>query len=372
MTLISETQAHPGRVFRLSYSSRATRPIQRRVATQLASDAAANNDREGVSGVLFSDHGLFLQWLEGPAPEVCAVMSRITADPRHTDVTLLTAGWITDRRYSDWAMQLAEQPLPGAVPGVRLGDRSKAPCDTLQALAAFEAMEADYHRERNQAGACPSLREFAQQLIHCSPSTSPSLPDAAVADLHARAQFVEDVCREFQLGWREDHWTSMEVALGMAHLNLLWQRSGRVLQPARPRQHVAVVVPPNSGEFLGAIVKADVLRDAGIAVRMVCAQSVDETMEALGEQTLDAIIVAGSRIGWSEDQKRAKVFASHIREHIDAVPIYVGGSAEGTLDGWPERITCLKDSAASMRAADVDWLALSQLATGASGHLLKR
>ena len=135
----SETQSHPGRVFRLSYASRATRPMHRRAASQLAINAAASNNRDGVTGVLFSDHGLFLQWLEGPAPEVCAVMSRIAADPRHTDVTLLSAGWIADRRYSDWSMQLAEQPLPGATAGGRLRNRSKAPCEIWQALAAFEA-----------------------------------------------------------------------------------------------------------------------------------------------------------------------------------------------------------------------------------------
>ncbi|MEL6948649.1 MAG: BLUF domain-containing protein [Pseudomonadota bacterium] len=372
MTPISETQAHLGRVFRLSYSSRATRPIHRSAATQLANDAADNNGREGVSGVLFSDHGLFLQWLEGPAPEVCSVMSRITADPRHTDVTLHSAGWISDRRYSDWAMQLAGQPLPGTAPGGRLQDRSKAPCDTLQALAAFDAMERDYYRERNRIGGSPSLQEFAHELIHRSPSASPHLPEAARTHLHARAQFVDDVCSEFVSGWREDHWTSIEVALGMAHLNLIWQRSGRVLQPSQSRQCVAVVVPPNSSECLGAIVKADLLRDAGIAVRMISAPSVDTTIGALYEQELDAIIVAGSRLGWSEDQKRAKALASRIRERIRAVPTYVGGHKAGSLDGWPERIALLRDDAAAMRATDVDWLALSQLATGTSGHLLKR
>ncbi|MEO0346231.1 MAG: BLUF domain-containing protein [Pseudomonadota bacterium] len=372
MTPISEIQAHPGRVFRLSYSSRATRPIHRSAATQLASHAADNNGREGVSGVLFSDHGLFLQWLEGPAPEVCAVMSRITEDPRHTDVTLHSAGWIADRRYSDWAMQLAGLPLPGTTPGGRLKDRSKAPCDTLQALAAFDAMETDYHRERNRASGCPSLQEFAHELIHRSPSASPHLPGAARDHLHARAQFVDDVCREFVSGWRKDRWTSIEVALGMAHLNLIWQRSGRVLQPVQSRQCVAVVVPPNSTECLGAIVKSDLLRDAGIAVRMVSAPSEDATIGALYEQQLDAIIVTGSRLGWSEDQKRAKALASRICERIRTVPTYVGGNTGGTLDGWPERISALRDDAASMPASDVDWLALSQLATGASGHLFKR
>ncbi|MEL6199569.1 MAG: hypothetical protein AAFR09_05100, partial [Pseudomonadota bacterium] len=208
-----------------------------------------------------------------------------------------------------------------------------------------------------------SLKSFAEQLIERSPSASPQLPDVVVTNLPARAQFVEDVCREFLHGWREDRWTSVEIGLGMAHLNLMWQRSGRVMEPSNPRQCVAIVMPPNSGEILGAIVKADVLRAAGISVRMVRVASTEATLTSLLGQRLDAIIVAGSRVGWSADQKRARHLAHAIGEQIQAIPIYIGGRSVGSLDGWPERISSLRENAVALNTADIDWLALADLAS---------
>lgn len=365
MTPNADSHSHDERVFRLSYASRATKPLHRAAAEQLASAAAEYNRRNAVSGVLFAERGLFLQWLEGPAPKVCEVMSRIVSDPRHTDITILSAGWVPERRFAGWAMQLADTPLPRNLVAWATAPGFASLCDTAPAVDAFEAAAAHYQRLRNHAGGFLPLQDFARKLIQRAPDQSPSLPTAAAENLHARAQFVDDVCGEFLLGWEEDLWTSVEIAIGMAHLNLIWQRSGRVLQPSEPRQCVAVVVPPDSGEILGAIVKADLLRAAGVAVRMIRASNTPATIDALSGLDLDAIIVSGSRLGWSDDQKRAGALADSIRKHCPATPTYLGGRPAGTLDGWPERIARLRDDAAAIPTAEVDWLALSSLAAGA-------
>ncbi|MGD1884598.1 MAG: BLUF domain-containing protein [Paracoccaceae bacterium] len=79
-------------MFRLAYASRPVRKITHRSVVSLLAAAVASNRRRHVSGVLFSGESVFLQWLEGPAADVCGLMSRISQDARRTDATVLSAG----------------------------------------------------------------------------------------------------------------------------------------------------------------------------------------------------------------------------------------------------------------------------------------
>ncbi|MFU8779620.1 MAG: BLUF domain-containing protein [Kiritimatiellia bacterium] len=63
-----------------------------------------NNKKRGITGALCYGPRYFLQCLEGPREEVNKLYNMIVADPRHTDVTLLSFFEIEERMFSEWAM----------------------------------------------------------------------------------------------------------------------------------------------------------------------------------------------------------------------------------------------------------------------------
>lgn len=67
-----------------------------------------NNGLDGLTGLLFFDNARFLQVLEGPADGVEATFDRISADPRHTDITLIRDHEISERDFSYWSMELRD------------------------------------------------------------------------------------------------------------------------------------------------------------------------------------------------------------------------------------------------------------------------
>jgi len=89
---------------------------------QLLTTCLSNNPRRGVTGLLVTHSGWFLQVLEGAAAEVHALLRKIEADPRHTDFLVLRLAAIPRRDFGDWSMasvavderrflELAEQAL---------------------------------------------------------------------------------------------------------------------------------------------------------------------------------------------------------------------------------------------------------------------
>jgi|LauGreDrversion4_2_1035121.scaffolds.fasta_scaffold215066_3 hypothetical protein len=95
---------------RLLYASRAAQPVTSDTLAAILRQSKANNPERGLTGVLcFSDndgHGnsIFLQVLEGSRNAVSAAYNRIAADPRHTEVVLLSFEEITERRFAHWSM----------------------------------------------------------------------------------------------------------------------------------------------------------------------------------------------------------------------------------------------------------------------------
>jgi Sensors of blue-light using FAD len=64
----------------------------------------ANNPKAGVTGVLCCSHGIFMQSLEGGRSVVSKLFQKIAADPRHSDVVLLSYEEISERRFAGWTM----------------------------------------------------------------------------------------------------------------------------------------------------------------------------------------------------------------------------------------------------------------------------
>jgi len=71
---------------------------------RLLATCQRNNPKRGITGVLITHAGWFLQVLEGPAEEVSGLVSQIEADPRHSNVLLLRLSSVRSRDFGDWSM----------------------------------------------------------------------------------------------------------------------------------------------------------------------------------------------------------------------------------------------------------------------------
>jgi hypothetical protein len=89
---------------RLMYASRAVAPVDPDTLAAILKKSKVNNGTTGVTGLLCCSGSIFLQVLEGGRSAVSKLYNRIAADPRHTDVVLLSYADITERSFAGWSM----------------------------------------------------------------------------------------------------------------------------------------------------------------------------------------------------------------------------------------------------------------------------
>lgn len=89
---------------RLMYASRAVPAIDQDALHAILRQSKSRNPESGITGVLCFSEGIFLQVLEGGRSAVNALYNRIAADPRHTQVELLSYREIGERRFAGWSM----------------------------------------------------------------------------------------------------------------------------------------------------------------------------------------------------------------------------------------------------------------------------
>jgi hypothetical protein len=74
---------------------------------KIIATARHHNPRWGITGLLVFGSGIFFQWLEGPRDNVTSLFKMISADPRHTNVVLLTKeDEVRERLFPNWDMEL--------------------------------------------------------------------------------------------------------------------------------------------------------------------------------------------------------------------------------------------------------------------------
>lgn len=78
------------------------------VVGQIVSRARVRNASDGITGLLVFDGMHFCQHFEGPIEKMAALMQRIEADPRHTDIHVLYTGTPAHRSYKGFEMGLAQ------------------------------------------------------------------------------------------------------------------------------------------------------------------------------------------------------------------------------------------------------------------------
>ena len=91
---------------RLMYASRSADSVDAEALSTILRKSKENNPRIGVTGVLCFcfNAGIFLQVLEGGRNAVSMLYNRISQDPRHREVVLLSYEEIGERSFSSWSM----------------------------------------------------------------------------------------------------------------------------------------------------------------------------------------------------------------------------------------------------------------------------
>ena len=74
----------------------------------LANQAARNNRKLGLYGILIHSNGRFLQLIEGPSKFVNEVFCKIVKDPRHYQIELISFENIVKPEFADWTMKLLD------------------------------------------------------------------------------------------------------------------------------------------------------------------------------------------------------------------------------------------------------------------------
>ncbi|MFK7990970.1 MAG: BLUF domain-containing protein [Sandaracinaceae bacterium] len=89
---------------RLIYASRSNSDITIDSVRAIAEEARHNNEAKFLTGMLGFARRSYLQVLEGSRDEVNALYQRISRDPRHTEVSLLSFTEIHERAFGAWSM----------------------------------------------------------------------------------------------------------------------------------------------------------------------------------------------------------------------------------------------------------------------------
>lgn len=92
-----------------------------------------NNERDGVTGLLYDDGVRFLQVLEGEMDRVDATFARIKADPRHRAVVVLSRRPVEAREFGEWAMASLAPGVEASEVMARVGRLVSGASDTVRA-----------------------------------------------------------------------------------------------------------------------------------------------------------------------------------------------------------------------------------------------
>jgi Sensors of blue-light using FAD len=116
----------------LVYLSRAGEVFRKRDSRQqLKIRAQTENMKHDITGLLIYSEGIFLQIIEGTNTTIDSLYAKISHDPRHSELDLLTRTVSATRMFSKWSMGIVEtEDLPDL--HVSLNDR-------LSAIAALRA-----------------------------------------------------------------------------------------------------------------------------------------------------------------------------------------------------------------------------------------
>ncbi|WP_428542897.1 BLUF domain-containing protein [Rhodopila sp.] len=107
--------SRPGSLYRLIYCSRnaigqgASPDTMQQEVRAILCASRRNNELDNITGALLFTTSGFAQVLEGPRDVVERTFERISGDPRHADVTVLSFTPTERRSFPDWSMGCSGQ-----------------------------------------------------------------------------------------------------------------------------------------------------------------------------------------------------------------------------------------------------------------------
>jgi hypothetical protein len=87
----------------------------------MLSKAKDYNAEHGITGCLLYHNNQFLQLLEGKENEVSQLFQKISADPRHKDVSIIEKANSEHRLFNDWGMAFHDYGQNGMSAYLKLG-----------------------------------------------------------------------------------------------------------------------------------------------------------------------------------------------------------------------------------------------------------
>lgn len=95
-------------MYQLVYISAATHAFSENDVLTLLYKSRSKNALEKITGLLMYHDGQFFQILEGPKLAVKACFERISKDPRHKGLIILSEENCSTRIFTDWRMAMAK------------------------------------------------------------------------------------------------------------------------------------------------------------------------------------------------------------------------------------------------------------------------
>jgi Sensors of blue-light using FAD len=95
-------------MFFLVYLSAAVTWFSSKELHDMLATCRANNERDGITGMLLYKDGNFMQALEGEESQVRALLARISADLRHRGLVVIDSGPTTAREFGAWSMAFTD------------------------------------------------------------------------------------------------------------------------------------------------------------------------------------------------------------------------------------------------------------------------
>jgi hypothetical protein len=295
----------------LLYRSRMKVPLAPPDLVDLAAFATQHNAQAGITSALLVQPGEFLQWLEGPKSGVMDLLRRIAADPRHIGLEVMREGPVAQRHFGGHPLLMLSPVGGGLLSGPMVNGLGQT------------------H---------PEMGRDAMRRLAFLAGQSGRTARVGQRSLAARVTEAEDMLAVLADGWKNDVWSSAEITLTLARLQGNWLREGRVPDPRFARHAVGIVVPDGASEIFGSIVKADVMRAAGVSVTLFDGEG--DVVQAVSARPdiLDAFVVAGPRVGHAGGSKAASGLAAALRQRFEFLPVHLGGAAGGCILDLPRRL----------------------------------
>lgn len=95
-------------MIRLLYLSQATNALSDEKVQEILESSGRKNPALGITGLLLTGGGVFMQVLEGPELSVLQLYVKILEDRRHGDCQIICVSTVNERMFDKWSMGLVD------------------------------------------------------------------------------------------------------------------------------------------------------------------------------------------------------------------------------------------------------------------------